>query len=359
MNLLFILYTTGKCNLKCRYCGGSFDPKTVPWNVKYSLKLLEEVFREGDSIAFYGGEPLLNRGFIREVMETFQAKHYIIQTNGLLLRNLDQRILERFDTILVSIDGGREITDANRGSGVYDRVLSSVRYVRSLGYAGDLVARMTITNDSDIYRDVSHLLDLGLFDHVHWQLSMIWVDRGDWRDLWGWIGGSYKPGLKRLFWRWLSSLEKGELLGVAPFQGILKRIIEGGPRPPCGSGEDSFTILTDGRIISCPIAVRERWAEIGVLGEVSRKDLEGRRNELEEPCRSCSLLGICGSRCLYANREKLWGSEGDRAVCETSRYIINLVLGNYWMLKDILSKTPYTMRDLVYPEYNNTVEIIP
>ncbi|RLG07451.1 MAG: hypothetical protein DRN65_03465 [Thaumarchaeota archaeon] len=187
MNLLFILYTTGRCNLRCRYCGGSFDPETVPWNVKYSLKLLEEVFREGDSIAFYGGEPLLNRGFIREVMETFQAKHYIIQTNGLLLRNLDRRILERFDTILVSIDGGREITDANRGSGVYDRVLSSVRYVRSLGYAGDLVARMTITNGSDIYRDVSHLLDLGLFDHVHWQLSMIWVDRGDWRDLWGWI----------------------------------------------------------------------------------------------------------------------------------------------------------------------------
>ena len=73
--MLFILYTTGRCNLKCRYCGGSFDPQIVPWDVKYPLRLLEELFREGDSIAFYGGEPLLNMDFIREVMETFDAAH--------------------------------------------------------------------------------------------------------------------------------------------------------------------------------------------------------------------------------------------------------------------------------------------
>ncbi len=360
MNLLFIVYTTGRCNLRCRYCGGSFDPRLVPWNVNYPLKLLEEVFREGDSIAFYGGEPLLNQKFIADVMERFSARHYILQTNGLLLDKVDKRILDELDTILVSIDGVKDLTNRNRGVGVYERVLEAVRRIRAGGYDGDIVARMTITNDSDIYRDVKHLIGLGLFDHVHWQLSMIWVDRSSWRNLWSWIDESYKPGLRKLFRDWLSNLRSGRLLGIAPFQGILRRILEGGGvKPPCGSGENSFTILTDGRVISCPIAVEEDWARIGLLGEIRRSDLEGRRNILDEPCRSCSLVDICGSRCLYTHYERLWGDEGVRAICDCSRYIINLIRRGLGELEDAIGKSPYTLKDLLYPSFNNTIEIMP
>jgi len=359
MNLQFILYTTGRCNLKCRYCGGSFDPKLVPWNVEYSLKLLENLLRSGDTIAFYGGEPLMNGAFIEEVMSTFQDCRYALQTNGLLLGRVEPEVLRRFDTILISIDGGREITDGNRGYGVYDEVLKTAGELRRKGFRGDLVARMTITNESNIFRDVHHLLELGLFDHVHWQLSMVWVERGAWKDLWGWINRSYKPGLRRLLDLWISNLKSGEITGIAPFQGILRRMLFGGANPPCGAGEESFTVLTSGKIISCPIAVEESWAEIGALENISRKELEGRRNLLDEPCRSCELLKICGSRCLYTHRERLWGDEGVRAVCECSRYIIELVQKSLWRIKDALAKTPYTLEDLIYPRYNNTIEIIP
>ena len=359
MNLLFILYTTGKCNLRCRYCGGSFDPKLVPWDVKYQVKLLEEIFREGDSIAFYGGEPLLNMKFMEEVLETFSPKHCVIQTNGMLLDKMSRGILEKIDAILVSIDGVRDLTDFNRGRGVYDEVLRQVRIIRSRGFDGDLIARMTVTNDSDIYRDVTHLLDLQLFDHVHWQLSMIWVQREDWRDLWGWINNSYKPGLNKLFKDWLRNLEKGIIRGIAPFQGVLKRILLGGPYPPCGSGIDSFTILTDGRIISCPIAVEEKWAEVGRIGEISRKDLEDRKPIVKEPCRSCSYLKVCGTRCLYTHLERLWGEEGMKAVCECAKHLIDLVENNLQAIKDAAEKGGYTVNDLLYPQYNNTVEIIP
>ncbi len=359
MRISFILYTTGQCNLKCRYCGGSFDPKRVPWRIEYRMGLLDDLIRDDDVIAFYGGEPLLNLEFIRDVMDRFRRCHYVVQTNGLLLDEIKPDILEKLDAILVSIDGGREITDGNRGQGVYDEVLKALKNVRERGFRGDLVARMTITYESDIYRDVCHLLDLGLFDHVHWQLSMIWVDRRSWRDLWGWINRSYKPGLKKLFDLWISNLESGRILGIAPFQGVLKRILFGGTYPPCGVGEDSFTILTNGRIISCPIAVEESWAEIGTLGNVLRRELEGRKNILEEPCRSCEFLRVCGSRCLYTNRERLWGDEGVKAICECSRYIIELVQGNLWKIKDTLTKSSYTLEDLTYPRYNNTVEIIP
>lgn len=359
MGLTFILYTTGRCNLRCGYCGGSFDPGKVPWSIEYDLGALEDLVRDGDVIAYYGGEPLLNLGFIESVAERFEGCRHVIQTNGLLLDRLPRWLVERLDAVLVSIDGDRRVTDSWRGLGVYERVVRGARWLREAGFSGDLVARMTITASSDIYRDVLHLIGLGLFDHIHWQLSMIWIDRSLWGDLWGWIESSYKPGLGRLLELWISGLERGRVLGIAPFQGILGRILGGGPTPPCGSGENSFAVLPNGRIISCPIAVEEEWAWVGSLGEVSREDLEGRRNRVDEPCSSCRLLDVCGARCLYTHRERLWGDEGFDAICSCSSHIIKLIRGNLGRIEEAASRGGLCLRDLIYPSYNNTVEIMP
>ena len=356
--MLYIVYSTGRCNLGCRYCGGSFDPGVVAWNVGYRLDVLERVVKPGDVVAFYGGEPLLNLGFIREAVNRLKASRFVLQTNGLLLRFLDQDLLNKFDAILVSVDGVGWLTDKYRGRQVYAKVLESVRQIRVRGYRGDLVARMTITEDSDIYRDVSHLLGLRLFNHVHWQLSLVWVDRSCWRDLWGWLEGSYFPGLERLLDDWLKAMRNGVVMGIAPFQGILKRILFGGSTPPCGSGEDSFTILPDGRVISCPIAVREKWAEVGRI-PLSRKQLKTYKPPIGEPCVSCSYFNICGGRCLYTHIERYWGEEGLKAVCAASQFIIDLVGEALPEIMELVEKGLVNLQNLIYPPYNNTVEIMP
>ena len=38
-------------------------------------------------------------------------------------------------------------------------------------FTGELIERMTWSGNNDIYKSVIHLLNLGLFDHVHWQLD--------------------------------------------------------------------------------------------------------------------------------------------------------------------------------------------
>ncbi|MCX8192411.1 MAG: TIGR04084 family radical SAM/SPASM domain-containing protein [Nitrososphaeria archaeon] len=354
--MLFIIYTTGRCNLNCSYCGGSFDPRIVPWNVEYTLDDLKNVVGRDDVIAFYGGEPLLNLKFIEEVMDNLSASRWVIQTNGLLLHTMDKSYLHRIDTILVSLDGRSRLTDKNRGRGVYEKVIENIKKIRREGYRGDIVARMTITEDSDIYQDVKHLLLTDLFNHIHWQLSFIWTR--PWRNLWGWIE-EYKIGLARLMNEWINRLREGFVDGIAPFQGVLKRIIEDGPFPPCGSGAGSFTILTDGRVVSCPIAVSEEWSQIGSLKKISREELESRRNVIHEPCISCSYLKICGVRCLYTHIERLWGEEGVEAVCSCSKYLIDLVKENLEEIKSAVSEIGLELRDLAYPEYNNTVEIMP
>jgi len=357
LGLLFIVYSTGRCNLGCRYCGGSFDPGVVPWSVRYGLEALESIVGPEDVVAFYGGEPLLNLEFIREATRRLRAGKFVLQTNGLLLRMLDQELLSRFDTILVSIDGVGWLTDKYRGRRIYGKILRSVEYIRGR-YKGDLVARMTVTEDSDIYRDVRHLLDLGLFDHVHWQLSLVWVERDSWRDLWGWLENSYFPGLKRLLKDWINSMRRGRVEGIAPFQGILKRIIEGGPTPPCGSGEDSFTILPDGRVVSCPIAVREEWANVGRL-PMKREDLSNYKPLIGEPCKSCSYLNVCGGRCLYTHIERYWGEEGVKVICAASQFIIDLIGEALPEIMELVEKGAVSLQNLIYPPYNNTVEIMP
>lgn len=357
--MLFILYTTGRCNLACRYCGGSFDPKVVPWEVGYDLRSLEELIGEGDVVAFYGGEPLLNLEFIRRAIDSLRAERFVLQTNGLLLHLLDSQILRKLDAILVSIDGVEWLTDMWRGRDVYRRVLENVKSLKAKGYEGDLIARMTVTESSDIYRDVTHLLSLNFFDHVHWQLSLVWTDRREWRDLWGWIRGSYARGLRMLLDKWIEELEEGRVKGIAPFQGILRRMLEGGgPTPPCGSGVDSFTILPDGRVTACPIAVKERWAHVGELGKIDRKTLQNYKPPIREPCLSCPYLKICGTRCLYTHLERFWGEEGIQAICETSKTIINLLSKRLPRIKKLLNETIHPQH-LLYPKYNNTVEIMP
>ena len=355
----FILYTTGRCNLSCKYCGGSFDPSIVPWRVEYRIGLLDDLIKSGDVVAFYGGEPLLNIAFMKDVVERFPDARFVVQTNGLLLDRLSPRLLDSLSTILISIDGREAVTDMYRGKGVYRKVLNSVSAVRAKGFEGELVARMTLTCHSDVFSDVMHLLDIGIFDSVHWQLSFVWVPIESWPDLWQWIRESYMTGLRRLFGEWLARLEQGELLGIVPFRGILKRVLRGGPIPPCGSGIESFTILTDGRVVSCPIAVSERWAFVGRLGNVSRSDIEKRKPIVEEPCKSCERLRTCGTRCLYTHLERLWGIEGVEAVCECSKFIIDLIENNLERIMSATSRSRLRLEDLLYPEYNNTVEIMP
>ncbi|MEM1569569.1 MAG: TIGR04084 family radical SAM/SPASM domain-containing protein [Candidatus Bathyarchaeia archaeon] len=355
--MLYIVFTTGCCNLKCSYCGGSFPKHLVPWEVKYRVERLVDFLSQDSSpvVAFYGGEPLLNWQFIVKLMDRLDAI-YIIQTNGLLAESLDPVYWREFNTILLSIDGVESVTDAYRGRGVYRRVLKTARWLRDIGFKGDIVARMTVTEQSDIYREVTHLIGLDIFDHIHWQLNVVWSPR--WKNFRRWLEENYKPGLNALVKLWIEKLSEGRIPGLAPFQGILKRLILNGSNPPCGAGVESFSILTDGTILACPIAVDVAWAKLGDIYNSKPENLPNKVT-IGEPCTSCHIFQACGGRCLYTHIERLWGIDGFKGICEATEYLVGRIIEVKPFIEKLVVNGLVDKDKLLYPAFNNTVEVIP
>jgi len=350
---LWFIFTTGKCNLKCLYCGGSFPEKYVPSKPKYNPKLLKDIVSPEDNIAFYGGEPLLNADFIEWILDNIKARRYIVQTNGTLIDNLKPKYWSRIDVVLLSIDGVEEVTDKYRGRGVYRKVIEAARKLRKeYGFRGELIARMTVTEDSDIYRDVTHLLKLGIFDKVHWQLNVIWCEEWDFET---WLYRSYIPGLTQLYRLFIEKLQEGVILRVVPFTGILTIALTGGVDcPPCGAGKHAFAICTDGRILACPIAVREEWAVVGHV----KTGIE-RTVPVSEQCAKCRYFRYCGGRCLYTNYERYWRDELTKLVCKATMFTIDLVLSKIELVKELISRGVISFENLRQVGLEDSTEIIP
>ena len=187
--MYFHLILTDNCNLCCTYCRAkAFEEldesegersltidENLPVDLDFDLNVLYEFLKKDPSatLTFYGGEPLLRADLIERIMRESPVKRFMMQTNGLLLDRLPPEIVNRFTTILVSLDGRKDLTDANRGEGVYERVMENIQRIRANGYAGELIARMTVTEATDIVDSVRYLASNPdySFSSIHWQID--------------------------------------------------------------------------------------------------------------------------------------------------------------------------------------------
>lgn len=230
---------------------------------------------------------------------------------------------------------------------------------------------MTVHKDSDIYRDVTFLLNLKdytgnyLFDHVHWQLDVMWdtpkYARWDGNFL-KWRDNNYNPGISKLASDFVENLksEKPRILGIAPFLGLLYSFYKGEKsKLRCGSGISAFNVQTGGIITACPIACE--YDELAKI-EDPNFDPEKLRNrvEVKNYCPKCEIYEDCGGRCLYANKNLWWEEEGFFAVCNTVKHLVKEMRQNVLpVMKELIEKKKFTIEDFHYPPFNNSVEVIP
>ncbi|MEM2780784.1 MAG: TIGR04084 family radical SAM/SPASM domain-containing protein, partial [Candidatus Bathyarchaeia archaeon] len=268
--MFFHVMLTMNCDLQCRYCFGEaledfgdgfgFDVDySLPRRLGYDVDLLGR-FCEFDSdcfLIFYGGEPFLCLEEIRNVMDGVRVRGFAVQTNGLHLSRLEPAYVNRFSVILVSVDGDEALTDYYRGHGVYRRVVENLRLVRRNGFKGEIIARMTVMEETDIYRQVLWLLNNGdfAFSSVHWQLNAGFWSDFEKRKFKEWSEESYNPGIRRLVKFWVDQMERrGVVLRLYPFLGVAQSLLFGEEKSllRCGAGWINYAIQTDGHIIPCP-----------------------------------------------------------------------------------------------------------
>ncbi|NHK32671.1 MAG: TIGR04084 family radical SAM/SPASM domain-containing protein [Asgard group archaeon] len=358
---------TRACNLKCKYCGEDAAFEKPPIDIAYPLKSLEDFLIKDSSeitIQFYGGEPLIRIPLLQRIMDTIvNVKHWSIQTNAINLHKLPLQYLRRLSTILISIDGREDVNDTNRGKGVYKKVLENCVNAGKKGFTGDLIARMTISEASDIYEDVKHLalLENPSFDHIHWQIDSQWDDDPyvRWNNFPKWIDQSYNTGIRKLIRWWVDNLCEGQFIGLVPFIPVMKSILFNIPNDlRCGAGLDSFAINPDGSISVCPISPE---FEFSIVGHIFNDDPKSIKNSLKviQPCPNCSEFNLCGGRCLFINRTKLWGEELFTKVCGTVKNMISELQTHKQTILELINNGIISKEKFDYPRFNNGCEIIP
>ncbi|MBI4153937.1 TIGR04084 family radical SAM/SPASM domain-containing protein [Candidatus Woesearchaeota archaeon] len=354
--MFYHLITSVSCNLSCSYCDrdefGPPEPEvydyTLPKSIQYPLEKLKQFIQPEDYITFYGGEPLLGISSIKQIMDQVSCKGFMIQTNGILLHQLGSEYLQRFHTILVSIDGDEEATDKNRGRGVHAKVMKNISLLQERGFKGELIARMTITKGSSLLKQALWLLNNG-FSSIHWQLDVMFYKEEDT----SWLPG-YNTEISRLVAYWIRQMKNGKVLRLYPFLAIMDSILkkeEASLR--CGAGHANYTILTHGKIVPCPImqGMKEYYC-----GELPSRELKS--YSADQECKKCSILGLCGGRCLYAHAMDLWSREGREMVCGTILHLITALKEKEDEVRELILKKVIKEEDFSHLRYNG-VEVIP
>jgi len=376
--MIYHIITTPECNLCCEYCCGKsfsepasklkFEP--VPSKPNYSMTQLNSFLKKDKdkpvSIIFYGGEPLLNVDFIKKFMDS-QAKYktvtnFLIQTNGVLLDKLPKKYVNKFHTILVSIDGGKEITNKNRGEGTWEKVTTNLHLIKKNGFKGEIIARMAVEEPTNFFEDIIELVEPKnkegfTFTSVHWQLDAnMWHDYNK-RNFSKWVL-EYNKDISRLSKYWINELTKGRILRFYPFLGILDSIINKNQYYlRCGSGVGNFTILPNGKISACPIMSGVKEYYLGDIKTTAPKILPFKLT-IKKPCTNCEDYELCGGRCLYSNLNPVWPKKGINEICESVKHLIKEMKKFSPQVEELINNKKIKKKELQFLKYN-CAEIIP
>ena len=376
--MFFHVIVTSECNLQCKYCFGEslddFDEDfgenievdyDLPRKINYDIQVLAKFCkRDPDCVlTFYGGEPLLGIHKVRQIMDTVLPKHFMIQTNGLLLDKLEPKYVNRFHTILVSIDGDETLTDHYRGAGTFRKVVNNLKLIKQNGFQGELIARVTVMEQTDIYKQILWLLnnDEFSFSSIHWQLNAgFWGNDYQRRNFEEWTKTSYIPGVRDLARFWVDQMqEKGVVLKLYPLLGIAESLLheEKNCLMRCGGGWINYAIQTDGNIIPCPTMWGMKKYYLGNIKDYNPLNLKKIFVD-QPPCANCSILNICGGRCLYANITKRWNDEAYAKVCHTVGELVDAVKAEIPRIQQLINQRTIGLKDFDFIKYNGC-EIIP
>jgi radical SAM protein with 4Fe4S-binding SPASM domain len=356
--------TTLRCNLKCTYCSiAEGEVRDSQGDVNYSLAALDafiDTHLKGYDVyvTFYGGEPTLNRDFMRTIVERYPHYRFQLQTNGTLLDDLPDSVLNRLSNVLVSIDGGEQVTDGYRGRGIYRQVIKNLTKTRDR-IGGSVTARMTWSTGDITFEELDALADI--FDYVYFQFV---------------AGEDYAPPavanrkrvLEKLIGRFFESTDK--LYPIIPIMGIVRNKVMPMRAQELCTGETQcrvsthiLNVMPDGRIYPCPDMMHVPAMQNGDIKAnwLRRSPLQLHPNM---PCPNCDAYAWCRGNCMknlylaYVENNERYRKYVTEPICELVRSIGEMI--DRYHPQQWFGKLPLPLRrELTDCEVYEYVEILP
>jgi uncharacterized protein len=323
------LDVTNNCTIQCDYCyRGEKNKQSISWEV--GVRAIDFLIQHSQgqqelSVALFGGEPLLEFGFIKKLVPYAQRKasyygkriHFRATTNCVLVND---EIIEFFRqhrmSFHTSIDGGPESHDKHRhfpdGTGTSAIIEPKIRKI--LKYWPNTAARMTFCNDT-VHRwfdDVLYLVELG-----YTNLPMVPAAECNWtEEQWG----NMKRELRKISDLYIETFRVGHPIYIKHIEDSLKGIVNPSRRKQhCGAGRGYLSVRTDGTIYPCSRfgdSSDGRSGDQWQLGSVfAGIDQERRRtflnfdcaSQTEADCENCLAANMCSIPCIALN----WFCFGD------------------------------------------------
>lgn len=177
------LHIAHTCNLNCSYCfasQGKFNGERGLMSFEVGKRALDFLVensgtRHNLEVDFFGGEPLMNFGVVKQLVEyarSIEKKanknfRFTLTTNGVLV---DDDVIDfanrEMSNVVLSLDGRKEVHDRFRvdynGNGSFDKIVPKFqRFVEKRGNK-DYYMRGTFTHaNPDFLEDIKTMLDLG------------------------------------------------------------------------------------------------------------------------------------------------------------------------------------------------------
>ena len=363
------LHVAHACNLKCAYCfahGGDYGgpPGVMRSDVAHQAvrwALNESKPLKKCQIDFFGGEPLLNFGLIRDIVP--YAREYAkrvgvdvsfgIATNGTLIsEEIIQFLIDEEIYVQVSVDGNATDHDRLRrfqdGKETYDVVGKNLKKLTDR--SPDRVSVHATMTSYNLDRQ-SIEKDLKKFGTDHVEVAPVVASSKEPFAL----REEHLPAIKERLCR-LSIYETERILERSQESGFFDRLIERLMTRTkscygCQGGKTFLAVDVDGDIYFCSsLADRPefRMGDVfsGLDRTIQRKFKESFHVDSRSDCARCWARNLCGGGCLYDARTATGNPIRPNPVsCEQIRY-------SYELAMEMCLQIQHTEETLLEERYN-------
>jgi len=182
---LLVISPTMRCNLNCYGCyAGDYDKRE-----ELDTGLIDRLLGEAKEMGIYfftisGGEPFIRRDLL-DIFAAHDDLYFQVYTNGTFIDPSLAKALSRLGNVLpaISVEGWEKETDARRGPGAFQKILSAMSLLRAEGVLFGFSATATRQNNELIISDefVNFFAQQGCF--IGWYFNYIPIGKKPTLDL--------------------------------------------------------------------------------------------------------------------------------------------------------------------------------